>query len=95
MPVDTIYLFGSYATGNVKENSDLDIYVITQDESKRQIEYIQEVRWAIKIDEGITKPYVKRFDLLVGYRSDFEVRSQYICSIEQEVLDHGVKLYVA
>jgi len=34
MPVSAIYLFGSYAKGNFRENSDLDIYVITPDRSK-------------------------------------------------------------
>ena len=44
MPVSAIYLFGSYANGTPKENSDLDIYIVTPDKSKRRIDWAIQAR---------------------------------------------------
>ena len=87
MSVTAIYLFGSYATGKYNENSDLDIYIVTSDKSKRQLDYMDDVRIAIGW------PKKMPMDIIVNYDDEFEKRSKYICSLEQEVIDNGVILY--
>ena len=86
MPVSAIYLFGSYATGHFHEDSDLDIFIVTPDKSKRKIEHTISARRAI----GFPKLY--SMDILVGYDDDFERRSKLINTIENEVLEKGIKI---
>ncbi|MCL2065775.1 MAG: nucleotidyltransferase domain-containing protein, partial [Candidatus Cloacimonetes bacterium] len=81
--VSAIYLFGSYATGHFHEDSDLDIYIVTPDRSKRKVEIHRDARIAI----GFPKKYP--MDILIGYDDDFERRSKLICTVENEVFMKG------
>ena len=87
MPVTAIYLFGSYAKGNFRENSDLDIYVVTPDKSKRTID------WSLLIDDVYESKIRIPVEILVGYDDEFERRGKWLNSIEREVIDTGVILY--
>ena len=86
MPVSAIYLFGSYATGHFHEDSDLDIYIVTPDKSKRKVEISRDARIAI----GTPKKYP--MDILVGYEEDFERRRELINTLEREVFVKGIKI---
>ena len=88
MPVTAIYLFGSYAKGNYRENSDLDIYVVTPDKSKRMHDWYLEA--ASAFERKIRMP----IEILVGYEDDFERRSKWLNSVEREVVDTGVLINV-
>ena len=88
MPITAIYLFGSYAKGNFRENSDLDIYVITPDKSKRQTE------WYLEAVDSFERKINMPLEILVGYEDDFEIRSKWLNSVEREVIDTGVKINV-
>ena len=87
MPVTAIYLFGSYATGNYHQDSDLDIYIVTPDKSKRPLDFKKEVNEAI----GFPKKFP--LDILVGYEDDFERLSKQLNFVENEVLEFGKLLY--
>ena len=48
VPVETIYLFGSYAYGTQNKNSDIDIFIVFKDEMPlRELDAIRAVRTAI------------------------------------------------
>jgi predicted nucleotidyltransferase len=87
LSIDEIYLFGSFAYGNPKSDSDFDIYVVIPDDSIRPIEATQKIRLNIL-------PYQKRpVDLLVGKRSSFMKRKTSTSFIENEVSSKGMKIY--
>lgn len=83
--INSIYLFGSYAYGNPNEDSDLDIYIITNDKSKRKIEIMKLVR------KAMTKVQSMSVDLLVYYSDEFNERAK--CTLENQIFNNGVKLY--
>ena len=85
--IKSIYLFGSYAYGNHNKDSDLDICIITDDRSKRKIEIMKLVR------KAIAKVQSMPVDLLVYYSDEFEERAKSNCTLENQILNEGVKLY--
>ena len=86
--VDTeaIYLFGSYAYGIPKEDSDFDLYVVIPDDGIRPLEAAQILNNAIY--ESQRRP----IDILVGKSSDFHKR-KLLPTIEKTVARDGVMLY--
>ena len=87
MPVTAIYLFGYYASGKYHPNSDIDIYIVTSDRSKRLLD------WAIAVDKKIGMPRTISIDIIVNYDDDFIRKSEQFFSIEQQILQKGVRLY--
>jgi predicted nucleotidyltransferase len=85
-PESKTILFGSRATGNEKEDSDIDICVIINDRSIRRIDACHVLRKAIigKINIPI--------DILVFYSDDFEVNSKRPPMIEYRIAREGVTL---
>ena len=81
-----IYLFGSFADGTSKEDSDYDFYIIVEDS---KTDWYDQTLQAYKAIRPVrTRPV----DILVGTNSAFERRKQHP-SIEQEVYQKGVLLY--
>jgi predicted nucleotidyltransferase len=88
MPVTAIYLFGSYADGTYrKDRSDLDIYVITSDKSKRRLEWMRIAR--MSFDKIVNIP----LDLVVNYEDRFEERSKSESTLEYQVITKGVTIH--
>lgn len=88
MPIK-IYLFGSFAEGNSRPESDYDFYVVVADD-------------AINISDITKKAYRsmrgkknRPVDLVVVRESKFEERKSWKLSLEREVADKGVLLYAA
>lgn len=90
---DKIILFGSYAHGNPDEDSDIDLYVVTNDD------FIP-MNWREKSD--ITLKISKRLrclrkkhaiDLIVHTRKMSEKFTQYNSSFANEILTKGKILY--
>ena len=88
MPVEQIYLFGSYAYGTPHTDSDLDLYIVFRDDlPMRELEALVALRLAID-------PVQKMPLDLLGLRKErFLDRATGLSTIEKEVAQKGIKLY--
>ena len=87
LPVEQIYLFGSYATGTPHQDSDLDLYVVMKDSADiREIDAMGLIHKAISGKKSIP------VDVLVGKKQKYMQRSQGL-TIEKTIADQGVLLY--
>ncbi|WP_080798154.1 nucleotidyltransferase domain-containing protein [Arabiibacter massiliensis] len=86
VPTDAIYVFGSYARGEERPGSDVDIYVITSDDGKRPLEYGADVRGSL-----MWTPLSR--DVLAAPRPLFEARSKEFWKVEARVAEEGVRIY--
>jgi len=87
VPVESIYLFGSYAYGTPNKDSDLDIYVVFKDElPMRELDAITAISRAIR-------PVKKMpMDILGLKQNRFHDRKLY-ATLERKIAREGVKLY--
>ena len=86
VPVVKLYLFGSYANGTSKENSDYDFYVVIPNEGLRPVEAVQNIYRSFR---GIKR---RPMDILAGTVDIFERRSKQI-TLERIIANEGVLLY--
>jgi predicted nucleotidyltransferase len=87
IPVTAIYLFGSYADGTYRQDkSDLDIYVVTTDKSRKWFELTRAAR------RSFTRKMRIPIDLIVNYDDVFEYRSKGEFTLEYQVLTKGVNI---
>jgi len=86
VPVEKIYLFGSYAYGTPGEDSDYDFYVVIPDGNIRPIEAIQ------NIYRSMRRMSKKPVDVLAGTMETFERRSKQT-TLEHTIARDGVVLY--
>jgi predicted nucleotidyltransferase len=84
---EKIILFGSYAYGTPREESDIDIYIVLKDKTKQPILALQDVYGVL----GNIENY-EPVDLLANYKSRFELRSASP-TIERTIAEKGVVLY--
>jgi len=84
---ERVYLFGSYAYGVPRPDSDYDFYVIVPDGSDRPSTTMENIYQALYKKTGN-----KSVDILVKYSSDFAGRKA-LPTIEREVYTKGVMLY--
>ena len=87
IPASEIYLFGSFAKGTEQEDSDYDFYVVIPDDSG-----MRELEASRAISRGILRR-TRGIDMLVGTQSKFNRRKDYLYSIENEIIETGVKLH--
>lgn len=86
IPLEKLYLFGSYAYGMPNEDSDYDLYAVIPNDTIRPLVAIQEIygaMWGVK-----NKP----MDVLAGTAEIFERRSKLL-TLERTILEKGVVLY--
>jgi predicted nucleotidyltransferase len=88
VPASEIYLFGSFAQGTQQINSDYDFYVVIPDDSGIRE---REATWAIRT--SLVSKQKKPIDMIVGTQSKFNRRKNFFYSIENEVIETGIKLY--
>jgi predicted nucleotidyltransferase len=88
VPVEEIYLFGSYAYGTPGEDSDIDLYLVFKDDM--QIRETEALAAARKLMFGALN---KSIDLLGQKKEMFLYRATGFATIEKEVWNKGVKLY--
>ena len=88
VPALEIYLFGSFAKGIEREDSDYDFYVVIPDDSD-----MREAEADFAIRQGLRGKRKRSIDMLVGKQSKFNRRKDYFYSIESEVKETGVKLH--
>jgi predicted nucleotidyltransferase len=87
VPVERIYLFGSYASGTPHPDSDLDLYVIMpEDAGIREIDAMKIIRRAIRDKKTVP------VDVVVGKRRRFDLRMA-APTIERQIASEGVVLY--
>jgi predicted nucleotidyltransferase len=84
---EKIILFGSYAYGTPREDSDYDFFVVLKDDSEKPILVLQ------KIYRNLARrPMLTPVDVLANYKSRFEWRSAQP-TIERKIANEGVILY--
>ena len=87
LPVEQIYLFGSYANGIPHKDSDLDLYVVLNDDVQmRLIDAVTKIRLAI--DAKKTMPV----DILANTLSRYRDRTEGP-TIERTIAREGIKIY--
>ena len=79
-----IYLFGSYANGNPKDNSDVDLMVIVENS-------MDPFRTAFKIRKSLVGSDIM-FDIVVNKNDAFEKASTEQ-PFQREIKENGVLLY--
>ena len=87
IPVEQIFLFGSYASGRPNTDSDLDIYVVMSEKANiREIDAMRLIRKAIR--DKKTMPV----DVVVSKENKFN-RCKSAPTIEQQIVQEGIVLY--
>ena len=87
VPVESIYLFGSYAYGTPTKDSDLDLYIVFKDEMQmRELDAITAVSMAIYPKKKLP------MDILGLKQNRFHIRKMY-ATLERKIVKEGIKLY--
>jgi predicted nucleotidyltransferase len=87
VPAERIYLFGSYAYGEPRKNSDYDFFVVIPDGDMRPTEAMRQIYHAL-YPLNLEKPV----DILANYKSKFDEMKQYT-TLEHTIDKQGVLLY--
>ena len=87
VPVESIYLFGSYAYGIPDKDSDLDLYVVFKDEMQ-----LRELDAITAISMAISRVKKMSMDILGLKQNRFHIRKNY-ATLERKIVREGVKLY--
>jgi predicted nucleotidyltransferase len=87
IPVEQIYLFGSYAYGTPHKDSDLDLYVVLKDDvPMRDLDAGLQIRMAIARKKSMP------VDILAKKKKDFVNRLDDI-TLERIVNRDGIRIY--
>jgi len=87
VPVEEIYLFGSYAYGTPHKDSDFDLYVVFKDEMNlRIIEAIHAMSFAL------TSMKTKPIDF-IGLKKERFLYKKNQPTIERKIAREGIKIY--
>jgi predicted nucleotidyltransferase len=87
VPVEQIFLFGSYAYGTPHKDSDLDLYVILKDEAAmREIDAGLKIRFAIRDQKNMP------VDIVVSKRRNYFERKTEP-TIERKIAREGILIY--
>jgi predicted nucleotidyltransferase len=87
VPVERIYLFGSYAYGEPNEQSDYDFFVVIPDGNMRPLDAMRSIRRA-----SLQMDRIVPMDFLADYKSNFEQRRK-LNTLERKIDREGVLLY--
>ena len=83
---EKIILFGSYAAGTAREDSDYDFYVVLKDGTEKPVFVLQ------KIYRQLYKPRSAPVDVLADYKSNFE-RLSALPALERSIAQTGITMY--
>ena len=87
MPVEQIYLFGSYAYGTPRKDSDLDLYVVLKDDNP-----MRDLDAGLQIRLAIARKKSMPVDIIVKKKKDFLSRLKDI-TLERIVNRDGIRIY--
>jgi predicted nucleotidyltransferase len=87
VPTEQIYLFGSFAYGSPKADSDYDFYVVLPNDSVRPTEAIRRIYKALhKVKDR------RSVDVLALTKERFDDRRRLL-TLEKKVADEGILVY--
>ena len=87
VPVETIYLFGSYVNGTPNKDSDLDLYIVFKDEmNMRIIEAIHAISFAM------ASMKTKSIDF-IGLKKERFLYKKNQPTIERKIAREGIRIY--
>ena len=84
--IESVFLFGSWAYGEPKPDSDLDIYLVIPDNDADICDLNAEIRFALY------KKLKLPLDLVIAKKSVFERRSKLL-TLESIIAKQGVRIY--
>ena len=87
VPVEQIWLFGSYAYGTPHKDSDLDLYVVLKDEVKMRL-----IDVAVKIRIAIGRKKTMPVDVVTNTFDKYRERSKFP-TLERTISRKGIKIY--
>lgn len=83
-----IYIYGSYAYGIPRENSDLDLLVVVD---AQQYQILQLMTRAYIALQGLKVPV----EINVVSTESFNLRRHWKASVEKDAVEKGIRLYAA
>ncbi|GHV56833.1 hypothetical protein AGMMS49579_21870 [Spirochaetia bacterium] len=87
VPVEQIYLFGSYAYGTPNKDSDLDLYVILKDDAQMRM-----IDAAIQIRHAIGRKKTMPLDIITNKYSRYQELKKN-ATLERTIAREGLKIY--
>ena len=87
IPVEQIYLFGSYAYGVPGNNSDIDLYVVLKDDIS-----MREHDASIKIISTIRQAKIKPVDIIATKKANY-LKLITGPTMERKIAREGIKIY--
>jgi predicted nucleotidyltransferase len=87
IPVEQIFLFGSYAYGNPHKDSDLDLYVVVKDDYP-----LRDLDAGLQISMAIARKKSMPVDIVAKKKKDFLNRLEDI-TLERVVNRDGIRIY--
>ena len=87
VPAEAIYLFGSYAYGTPREDSDLDIFVVIPDSVEEN-----PIDVSVDIMDRVHRKINTPVDMLVGRSSNFHYRKKGP-TLQKVIVQQGRLLY--
>ena len=87
VPVEQIWLFGSYANGTPHKDSDLDLYVVLKDDIQLRL-----VDAAITIRLAIGRKKTMPVDVVTNTLGKYRERSKFP-TLERTIEREGIKIY--
>ena len=87
MPVEQIYLFGSYAYGTPRKDSDLDLYVVLKDDNP-----LRDLDAGLQIRLAIARKKSMPVDIIAKKKRDFVNRLDDV-TLERKVNRDGIRIY--
>ncbi|GHV39017.1 hypothetical protein AGMMS49546_10360 [Spirochaetia bacterium] len=87
VPVEQIYLFGSYAYGTPNKDSDLDLYIVVKDDME-----MREIDAGIKIRMALSRSQTMPLDIIVSKNNTY-LRRKLGPTMERKIAREGIKIY--
>jgi predicted nucleotidyltransferase len=87
VPVERIYLFGSYAYGTPHKDSDLDLYVVLKDDAQMRM-----IDAAIQINLAIGRKQSMPVDVITNTLNRYQERAE-LPTLERTIARQGIKIY--
>ena len=87
LPIDQIYLFGSYAYGNPHKDSDIDLYIVLKDEVE-----MREIDASIEIMSAICDVKTMPVDIFTTKKSRY-LWLKNGPTMERKIAREGIKIY--